>query len=374
MIIVGASLAGLTLALACAKRGVATRVVERNARRVHGGDNLSVNLSSIARAVGRDPRSMPPLPVVHAYRDRHLTSWPALYGWLRDRAGEADGIALDEDKTLVAVNADADAVSLSFADGSFAHADLLIGADGYQSTVRRTISPEHPWASYAGYVVWRGLVEESALPSPVNWSNDGGLWIGYQRGYRLVAAVLPGRDGSLEIGRRQVTFAWFDTRSDALLRETNCLTNDGYVVGTLGAAAIPVDFREELARLVPQLWPAVWVEAVLEGLHSPTAMRGAPIAEYKPERLASGPMAIIGDAAHVLSPMTGSGYATAVDDAVLLSGLLSRADASDSASALLAEYERMRLPYIRGLLDHSRRLSREFMDYAREFPAHTPRF
>lgn len=367
IVIVGASLAGLSFAIACATRGVPVRVVERTVRKVHGGDNLSVDLAAIAKTVGCDPRSEPKLPVVHAYRDRHLTSWPALYRWLRDRAGEAPGITLDENRTVVSVESANDKAILSFSDGTSAQADAVIGADGYRSTVRRAIAPEQPLARYAGYIVWRGLIEESALSGPVRWPSNGGLWIEYERGYRLVAAVLPGRDGSLEPGQRQVTFAWFDTRREELLRRTHCLTGDGHVVGTLGAEAIDAEVRDELAALVPRLWPETWVEAVGVGVRLPNAMRGAPIAEYRPERLASGPVAIIGDAAHVLSPMTGSGYASGVEDAALLSTLLSQADRSEPLAALLKRYENARLPYLRGLVAHSRSLSAEFLRYAAGF-------
>ncbi|WP_442852616.1 FAD-dependent monooxygenase [Arthrobacter sp. 131MFCol6.1] len=39
------------------------------------------------------------------------------------------------------------------------------------------------------------------------------------------------------------------------------------------------------------------------------AVIGTPIAEYVPARLARGRVAIVGDAAHVPTPMTGSGFA-----------------------------------------------------------------
>ncbi|HEY4250517.1 MAG TPA: FAD-dependent monooxygenase [Roseomonas sp.] len=364
IIVVGGSLAGLTFALACAARGVPVRVIERTVRKAHGGDNLSVSLAAIAAATGCDPRRDPKLPVVHAYRDRHLTSWPALYRWLRDRAGEAPGVTLQEDRTVAAVSTQDDKAILTFADGTTAVADAVIGADGYHSTIRRAIAPERPFAPYAGYIVWRGLIEESALSRPVPWPANGGLWIEYEKGYRLVAAVLPGRDGSLEPGRRQVTFAWFDARRDDLLRRTGCLTEDGHVIGTLAASAIGPEIRDELADLVPLLWPETWAEAVGFGVRAPEAMRGAPIAEYRPDRLALGPLAIIGDAAHVLSPMTGSGYATGVEDAALLADMLSRRDDAEPLPALLKRYEAARLPYTRALVNQSGRLSAEFLRYA----------
>lgn len=359
ILVVGGSLAGLTFALASASRGVPVRVVERAERRTLGGDNLNVDLAAIARTVICDPRTGAKLPVVRAFRDRHLTTWPALYGWLRDRAGTMPGITLDENRAVASVRAEGDRAIVAFEDGMEASANAVIGADGYHSIVRRAVAPEQPLASYAGYLVWRGLVEESALSVPVAWPTDGGLWITFEQGYRLVAAVLPGRDGSREIGQRQVTFAWFDGRRDDLLRRTGCLDAGGHVIGTLTAAAISAEVREELSALVPRLWPEPWAEAVALGVRTPGAMRGAPIAEYRPVRLAAGPLAIIGDAAHGVSPMTGSGYATAVDDAFVLATILAQRDTAEP----LKRYERARLPYTRGLVDHSRRLSAEFNHY-----------
>jgi len=81
-------------------------VIERTVRRVHGGDNLNVDLAAIAQAVGCDPRHGAKLPVVRAFRDRHLTTWPALYRWLRDRAGEISAITLEEGRTVVSVSSD----------------------------------------------------------------------------------------------------------------------------------------------------------------------------------------------------------------------------------------------------------------------------
>ena len=48
-------------------------------------------------------------------------------------------------------------------DQSF-RADIVIGADGYRSVVRRAIDPEHPHARYGDFVIWRALLPEAALP------------------------------------------------------------------------------------------------------------------------------------------------------------------------------------------------------------------
>jgi 2-polyprenyl-6-methoxyphenol hydroxylase-like FAD-dependent oxidoreductase len=364
VIIVGGSLAGLTLALACAARGVPVHVLERSARRVLGGDSLSIDLADLATTVGHDPRTHPTLPVVPAYRDRHLTTWPALYAWLHDRAAVTPGIVLEEGKTVTSVTDLGDQVQLSFSDGTGTISDAVIGADGYHSTVRRAIAPNAPLARYAGYLVWRGLVDERTLTRSVPWPSDGGLWIEFVGGYRLVAAVLPGRDGSVKTGQRQVTFAWFDVHREELLRRTSCLTSDGYIVGTLGRGTIDDDVRAELGAVIAQCWPDTWAEAVAVGVRSTDALSGAPIAEYKPERLARGALAIVGDAAHVVSPMTGRGFATGVEDALVLAEMLAARHADEPVSASLARYEAARLPFVRALVAHSSRISAEYLRYA----------
>ncbi|AKC81511.1 salicylate hydroxylase [Xanthomonas arboricola] len=362
VVIVGGSLAGLTLALACATRGVAVRVIERTAGHVQGGDSLSIDLSLVARTVGYDPRQAPILPVVPAYRE--LTTWPALYTWLRDKAIATPLIELEEGQSISSVEQSHGAVTLTLGSGATLSCNAVIGADGYRSLVRQAINPEMPHARYAGYLVWRGLVEERALAGPVDWPSNGGLWIEFKGGHRLVAAVLPGRDGSVIPGQRQVTFAWFDAHRQALLRSTGCLTGDNKVVGTLGRGTIDEATKAELLALVRLIWPLLWQEAVAIGIRTEGILSGAPIAEYRPNKLASGAIAIIGDAAHVVSPMTGRGYLTGVEDAALLAQLLATRGSAETYEAVFAQYQAQRLPFVQGLVTHSSRLSAQYSDYA----------
>lgn len=360
--IVGGSLAGLTLALACANKGKAVHVIERSAGHFAGGDSLSIDLSAVAKTVGYDPRKHPSLPVVPAYRE--LTTWPALYNWLRDRVRETPDIFLEEGRNIVSVTDINSGARITFADGTEKITGAVIGADGYRSIVRQAITPEAPFAQYAGYLVWRGLIEEQTLKHPVAWPTNGGLWIDFVDGYRLVAATLPGRDGSLEIGQRQITFAWFDTHQDELLRRKECLTPEGHIVGTLSRGTIDEKFREGLAILAAKIWPPVWAEAVVAGIRSISILSGAPIAEFNPLRLAHGAMAIVGDAAHVISPMTGRGYLTGVDDARVLSHELARLKSDEPIANALAQYEKIRLPYVQSLVNHSSIISAEYRRYA----------
>ncbi len=69
-------------------------------------------------------------------------------------------------KTLEHFEERAGSVTAIFADGSSATGSLLIAADGIHSTVRQQLLPEVV-PRYAGYVCWRGVVEEANTPPSV---------------------------------------------------------------------------------------------------------------------------------------------------------------------------------------------------------------
>jgi len=54
--------------------------------------------------------------------------------------------------------------------------------------------------------------------------------------------------------------------------------------------------------------------------------------------------------------MTGSGYATDVDDAAILAQMLADRDGAESIVSLLKRYEEVRLPYTRALVSHSKKV------------------
>ncbi len=60
-----------------------------------------------------------------------------------------------------------DGVVAHFSDGSTVEADVLIGADGLRSTVRQQCAPDVA-PLYAGYVAWRALLAESAIPPEIH--------------------------------------------------------------------------------------------------------------------------------------------------------------------------------------------------------------
>jgi 2-polyprenyl-6-methoxyphenol hydroxylase-like FAD-dependent oxidoreductase len=83
-----------------------------------------------------------------------------------------------------------------------------------------------------------------------------------------------------------------------------------------------------------------------------------------PSRLTAGRVCLVGDAAHLPSPMTGSGFSASAEDALSLAdALVDTVDSSDSAhgfAAGLARYEAVRLDAARQLVRSGQSFSRSF--------------
>jgi 2-polyprenyl-6-methoxyphenol hydroxylase-like FAD-dependent oxidoreductase len=87
---------------------------------------------------------------------------------------------------------------------------------------------------------------------------------------------------------------------------------------------------------------------------------GTPIAEYVPTQLVAGRVALIGEAAHVSSPMTGSGFHYSLLDVLSLRQALAGI-ASGRAVAALTQFEHARLTDDRQLALYGQRWSRDYL-------------
>jgi 2-polyprenyl-6-methoxyphenol hydroxylase-like FAD-dependent oxidoreductase len=349
IIIVGGSLSGLSAALALARRGAKVTVLERAVGEPPGGAGMGVDLGLLRDAVGADPREVPPrVPVVTG--NRYSTSWAALRSWLWAMAHASASITLREGVTVTAAAQRSDRAWVTDDQGASHTADLLVGADGYRSVVRSAVAPHQRDARFAGYVLWRGLVAEASLPRDTQWP-DGLVRVMHSNRYRLVAYPVPGSDGSLTPGTRQISWAWYDPDRRELFSQLGCLQGD-HVVATLTGDRIPASVLEKLIDLARVSWPRPWREAIATSLQARRAF-ATPVAEYLPERIANGRVAILGDAAHVASPMTGRGFTTALHDVVALGEAVADGITDGRGERALSEYERSRLPAARELVQSS---------------------
>jgi 2-polyprenyl-6-methoxyphenol hydroxylase-like FAD-dependent oxidoreductase len=366
IVIAGGSLSGLTLALASARRGVRTRVLERTRAGNRTGGALGIDRKLLAQVTGIDPSSDGPFPhlaVITSYRE--ASSWLALHNWLRNQALRSPQIRLTEGASVQHIRLNEHSVEITTSEDETIEASIVVGADGYRSIVRQTVNPERPFAKYSGYMLWRGLVNERELPRSTSWpDNQDGLSVIDAAGFRLISYPVPGMDGSLKRGERQISFAWYDTTRDALLQELHCLSPEGYVLATVSQDRIPQGLRAELLEFVRDLWPEPWLDFVVHSIRS-GGLFGTPICEYRPDHLVRDRAVIIGDAAHVASPMTGLGFATAAVDAdVLAETFLAAQSTGEDIPEALRRFEKSRLSDAQHLAATSMQWSRKYLQLA----------
>lgn len=330
--IVGAGIGGLTLALALREYGIEAQLYEQTAelREVGAAVALSANatrfydriglradfdaaccaISTLIYRDGRDGRVIG--------RHRGEPSYAAQFGacyWGIHRAdlqailSRAVGMAhIHLGKRLVDLQDSGREVVLRFDDGSAAQADLVIGADGAKSLVRRWMLG-YDDALYSGCSGFRGIVPPERLdllPDP----DAIQFWVG-PHGHLLHYPIGQGDHNFLLVERHPSPWP-----------QREWVT-----------AAAP---GEQLARF------ADWHPAVVQMISAvPTSQRWALFHRPPLGRWTRGRVTLLGDAAHALVPHHGQGANQSIEDAVVLAAQLAGHVSARFADALEA-YERLR--------------------------------
>jgi 2-polyprenyl-6-methoxyphenol hydroxylase-like FAD-dependent oxidoreductase len=367
VVIVGGSLVGLAAAVALGRAGHRVKVIERSAGLLaEQGSGLGVDLGLLGWLVGE--RAVSGLPVITS-GSRVSASWSGVYELLRDRAEGTPGVTLHDGVTVRGVSSSRSSAPSSSAVGSAVVvetaglgtliADVVVGADGYRSLVRRQVADDKPEAEYAGYWLWRGVLDEADIlgdsllgKRAVTRALDRGLGVFTDAGRYLVTYPMPGASGAIDPGRRRISWNWYWSAADgeppwpAGSRPRTILASE---LDPAAAARVAV-----AAEVWPDPWPRlIELTARRKGLFTNA------IYEYLPHRLVDGRTVIIGDAAHVATPMTGAGLITGFEDVIALAEELGGVDSAGVPDAL-RRYERLRLGPARDLVEYSLAWSSRF--------------
>ena len=343
--IIGGSLAGLAAGIGLARRGMPVQIFEQNSGEERGGTALGVDRGLITETTGVDARVdgvTQALPVIdEGYRE--VSTWLAIYRWLRAVADVTKGLSLNESARVDLVSSDTHSAHLSGPQVE-ASADVLIGADGYRSLVRRVVSPTRPFAPYGEFLLWRALVEESWL-SKQTLARDslGGGRSPHPEAARLVVYRVPGPNGETSAGKRSITLAWYDASRTQWLRDRGYLVGDE-VMGSILPAAVDDELRAELLAVAAKRWRGAAREIITAAIEHKVIF-GTPLAEYLPETLVAGRLGLVGDAAHVASPMVGAGFASGLEDGTAFIAAVSRSGGTVAQAGLqaLRRYNELRL-------------------------------
>lgn len=364
ILVVGGSMGGLFAAVLLGRAGFDVTVTERSAHGLEGRGAGLVGQSEvfdILREVGVEHLARVGVTaqeriyldrsdaIIHRQRTPQTQlSWDILFRTFRERVPDARYRIQDR---AVQVRNDASGVRVTYADGQEETADLVIGADGIGSLVREAVSGPHSRPSYVGYVTWRGLVPETEMPEVARRQLFERFSFYDGPGVHVLGYLVPGADGSTEVGRRRYNWVWYRRHSpDELSRVL--VDRDG----------ISRPFSIAPGRVRPEVVDSLKrdaAEALPPSLAQAVAAEGTPfvhaIFDYAPPRMVKGRVALLGDAAFVARPHTAMGVAKAAGDAFALRDAL---QAHENIEAALAVYQAARVPVGQAIVAYGQRLGR----------------
>ena len=361
-IIIGGSVGGLLAACLLDRIGWNVTVYERSAGDLSGrgaGLALSEDLLDVMRSVGArvDPSTAAAVERV-AWIDASgrirlefdrpwLTgAWPKLYQPIRavlPNAQYRPGMSFER------VDDHADGVTAFFADGSSAQADLLIGADGNLSTVRRQFLPTVE-PRYAGYVAWRGMIEEGALPASTQELLFGRIVYSFAPGELMLTMPIAGAGDDPRPGHRRCYFIWYRPADAAL---TAALFTDA-TGRSQGLSIPPPLIRPQYVAEMKAAARRLFAPALADVVERTAQPLLQAITDLEVPRLTFGRVVLLGDSAFVARPHVAAGTTKAARDARALANSLEAH--GDDLPAALADYDRSQHAFGAAIVAHSRYL------------------
>jgi 2-polyprenyl-6-methoxyphenol hydroxylase-like FAD-dependent oxidoreductase len=359
-LIVGGSMSGLLAGIMLDRRGWSVDVFERVGSELAGrGAGIVAQAELIARmnALGLDTRDLGVAVTTRKILDRAgrvtatiecpqvLTAWERVYRLLRD-AFPAE--RYHRGVGLKAFEQSDGHVLAHLSDGRAVEAEVLVGADGLRSTVRQQCLPG-TIPLYAGYVAWRALLAESAIPPEIHREQFEQMVFCLPPGEQCLGYPVAGPDNELRVGQRRYNVVWYRPADEA--SELPWLLTDEAGVTHSISIPPPLIRREPIAamRAAAERLLAPQFREIVRLIDEPILQ---PIYDLESPRLAFGRVAIVGDAAFVARPHVAAGVSKAADDAAALAQALDGGD----IKAALRRFEVERLPQGRKIIERARHL------------------
>lgn len=160
-------------------------------------------------------------------KEQQMTSWDLLYHLLRANFDGVDSkyakaVASDQYEGITTYSYGHQVTGIDFecaeplsikaktstGDTVTFHADLLIGADGPSSMIRKFIDPKVE-RTYAGYVAWRGTVPETQVSQAATDVFVEKFPFFHTKGIQILAYTIPGHNGTVQPGKRLLNWVWY---------------------------------------------------------------------------------------------------------------------------------------------------------------------
>jgi salicylate hydroxylase len=334
--IIGGGIGGLTAATALHRRGIEVKVFEQSAKigEIGAGVALTPNAMKAYRALGLES-DVTAIGFESDYQDLRVWNTGAVFSRVprkgaytkefgaayltMHRADLIDVLRWQLPDRLTRLGArctqvesDDRSARARFADGEEIEADVIVGADGIHSAVRKSLfGPEAP--RFAGCICWRGLVPFDAFP--------------------------PGtvsRNGTMYMGPKSHVIYYLVRRGELV----------NFVAHMEGHSWTDESWTQECDRAEVMNTYAGWHEPLLQLLGSSERYYKWALYDRDPlERWTKGRVTLLGDSAHAMLPYIGQGACMAIEDGYTLAAAI--AQMPEDPSAALKHYEQLRLPRTR---------------------------
>ena len=246
------------------------------------------------------------------------------------------------------IEQDGSGVHVRFTNGRSERADLVVGCDGFRSSVRGSLAPEVQ-PSYSGYYIWRGAPNESELSPETRRTMFPYFSFFLADQLQALGYPISGMDDELRAGQRRYNFGWYRVADAAKLKQM-CVDDHGHdyefgVPPPLVRKDLVAQMRAEAATLLPPQY--------LDCLQHIDQPFFTPVYDLCSPSLVFGRVALVGDAASTPRPHMGFGVSKAGAEAQALAEALSNHDDIDRA---LAAYNAVRQPLSERIVSHGRKL------------------
>ena len=273
------------------------------------------------------------------------TSWQYLFSILREQISNDDYFMGDD---CIKIEQNEDKAIAFFDNGKKKETDLIIVANGIKSELR-TYVDNKAYPQYAGYVGWRGVVneEEISKKSLETLSNYFIVVLPYNQQIASYPIAGEGKN-PFKIGERRINWIWYkpvpqNSLQEILLGKSGQQFEDGIPPNEIREEIVNDLFKEAEDKLPPQLVELVKITK------QPLIQ---PIFDLQSIKMKNGRVVTIGDAAFTARPHVGMGVTKAAMDAFTLSEYLEDSSNLDD----LDKWEHSRLKESQFIVNRSRKL------------------
>ena len=358
--IIGGSMAGLFAATALSKKGWDISVHEKVPVPLSGRGAGIATYDELADIVykatnnnnvlGTTAKSRVSLDIngniINSYDYPQVyTSWQYLFSILREQISN-DNYFMGDD--CIKIEQNEDKAIAFFENGKKKETDLIIVANGIKSELR-TYVDNKAYPQYAGYVGWRGVVneEEISKKSLETLSNYFIVVLPYNQQIASYPIAGEGKN-PFKIGERRINWIWYkpvpqNSLQEILLGKSGQQFEDGIPPNEIREEIVNDLFKEAEEKLPPQLVELVKITK------QPLIQ---PIFDLQSIKMKNGRVLTIGDAAFTARPHVGMGVTKAAMDAFTLSEYLEDSTNLDD----LDKWEHSRLKESQFIVNRSRKL------------------